>query len=105
MAAVRGEDARGDEGDQSVQGSREMALQAELSLSEFTLGSIVRGCALGDELRSGSFARLGLRSSPPRCGGSRCGTIRVMPIPDFETLMRPLLEELSSHDERDTADL
>jgi hypothetical protein len=32
-----GEDARGDAADQSVRGSREMALQAELSLSELTI--------------------------------------------------------------------
>src|SRR6266508_6764978 len=60
------EDARGDAADQSVRGSREMALQAELSLSELTIDSMRwRMRPIGGELRSGSFARLGLRSSPP----------------------------------------
>jgi hypothetical protein len=64
-----GEDARGDAADQSVRGSREMALQAELSLSELTIDSMRwRMRPIGGELRSGSFARLGLRSSPPKLG-------------------------------------
>jgi hypothetical protein len=42
-----GEDARGDAADQSVRGSREMALQAELSLSELTIDSMLADSSLG----------------------------------------------------------